>query len=210
MCTCPARKRPKMTKALYALAALSAGLSVPAMAQTPVDTGDESYNMVIVYGDDECPQGDEGEIVVCARQAESERYRIPEALRYTDDPQAEAWVNRVERLETVGQSGIMSCSPVGAGGFTGCTQQMIAAAYADKENASSVRFGAIINDIRAERTSTIDADAERTQAEVEMIEREYMERLEQERDAPAPGEEELPTVGPVGEAEVVAGDDNEG
>lgn len=197
-----------MTKSLYALAALSAGLAAPAMAQTPVDTGDESYNMVIVYGDDECPQGEDGTIVVCARQAESERYRIPEALRYTDGARAEAWVNRVERLETVGRSGIMSCSPVGAGGFTGCTQQMIDAAYADKENASSVRFGAIIDDIRAERTSTIDADAERTQAEVEMIEREYMERLEKERDAAAPGEEYLPAVGPVTDPDVEAGDDS--
>ena len=197
-----------MTKSLYALAALSAGLAAPVMAQTPVETGDESYNMVIVYGDDECPQGEDGTIVVCARQAESERYRIPEALRYTDGARAEAWVNRVERLETVGRSGIMSCSPAGAGGFTGCTQQMIDAAYADKENASSVRFGAIIDDIRAERTSTIDADAERTQADVEMIEREYMERLEKERDAAAPGEEDLPAVGPVTEPEVVAGDDS--
>ncbi len=199
-----------MTKSLYALAALSAGLAAPAMAQTPVDTGDESYNMVIVYGDDECPASDDGTIVVCARQAESERYRIPESLRFTDGPKAEAWVNRVERLETVGRSGIMSCSPVGAGGFTGCTQQMIDAAYADKENDSSVRFGEVIAAQRAERLSTIDADAERTQAEVEMIEREYMERLEKERDAPAPGEEDLPTVGPVEEPEVVAEDDSEG
>ncbi|MGE5953481.1 MAG: hypothetical protein ACM308_07685 [Qipengyuania vulgaris] len=199
-----------MTKPLYALAALSAGLAAPAMAQTPVETGDESYNMVIVYGDDECPQGEDGTIVVCARQAESERYRIPESLRFVDGPQAEAWVNRVERLEMVGKSGIMSCSPVGAGGFTGCTQQMIQAAYADKENASSVRFGEVIAAKREERLSTIDADAERTQAEVEMIEREYMERIEKERDAPTPGEEDLPTVGPVEEAEVVAEDDSEG
>lgn len=198
-----------MTKPLYAFAALSAAFAVPAIAQTPVDTGDESYNMVIVYGDDECPQGEDGTIVVCARQAESERYRIPESLRLTDGPQAEAWVNRVERLEMVGQSGIMSCSPVGAGGLTGCTQQMIKAAYADKENASSVRFGEIIAAQREERLSTIDADAERTQAEVEMIEREYMERLEKERDTSAPGEDALPAVGSTEEPEVVAGDDSE-
>ena len=185
-----------MTKSLYALAALSAGLAAPTMAQTPVETGDESYNMVIVYGDDECPQGEDGTIVVCARQAESERYRIPEALRYTDGPQAEAWVNRVERLETVGKSGIMSCSPTGAGGFTGCTQELIAKAYDDKENASSVRFSEIIAEQRAERLSTIDEDAERTQAEVEMIEREYMERLENERVGNNPDEEALPKPDP--------------
>ena len=197
-----------MTRSLFALSLLgAAAIAAPAQSQTAVDTGDESYNMVIVYGDDECPQGDDGTIVVCARQAESERYRIPEALRFTDGPQAEAWMKRVERLEMVGDSGIMSCSPAGAGGFTGCTQEMIKKAYADKENASSVRFGEVIAAQRAERLSTIDADAERTQADVEMIEREYMERLERERAAPAPGDEELPTVGP--EAEVIA-DESDG
>ena len=106
-----------MTKTLLALSAIGvAAIAAPAQAQTPVDTGDESYNMVIVYGDDKCPQGEEGEIVVCARQAESERFRIPEALRFTDGPQTQAWAERVERLEMVGKTGIMSCSPVGAGG----------------------------------------------------------------------------------------------
>ncbi|NNC53552.1 MAG: hypothetical protein HKO08_11000 [Erythrobacter sp.] len=190
-----------MTKTLLALSAIgAAALAAPAQAQTPVDTGDESYNMVIVYGDDECPQGEEGEIVVCARQAESERFRIPQALRFTDGPQTQAWAERVERLEMVGKSGIMSCSPTGAGGFTGCTQELIAKAYDDKENASSVRFSEIIAEQREERLSTIDEDAERTQAEVEMIEREYMERLEKERAGTTPDEEALPKPEP----EVVA------
>lgn len=196
-----------MTKSLLALSVLgAAALAAPAQAQTPVDTGDESYNMVIVYGDDECPQGEDGTIVVCARKAESERYRIPEALRYTGGPQTQAWAERVEQLEMVGKTGIMSCSPVGAGGFTGCTQELIAQAYADKENASSVRFSEIIAEQRAERLSTIDEDAERTQAEVEMIEREYMERLEKERAGATPGEEALPQPEASEEAEIVAGD----
>ena len=196
-----------MTKSLLALPVLAAAaLAAPVQAQTPVDTGDESYNMVIVYGDDECPQGEDGTIVVCARKAESERFRIPEALRYTDGPQTQAWAERVEQLEMVGKSGIMSCSPVGAGGFTGCTQELISKAYADKENASSVRFSEIIAEQRAERLSTIDEDAERTQAEVEMIEREYMERLEKERAAQTPDEEPLPQPGASADAEVVAGD----
>lgn len=196
-----------MTKSLLALSVLgAAALAAPAQAQTPVDTGDESYNMVIVYGDDECPQGEDGTIVVCARKAESERYRIPEALRYTGGPQTQAWAERVEQLEMVGKTGIMSCSPVGAGGFTGCTQELIAQAYADKENASSVRFSEIIAEQRAQRLSTIDEDAERTQAEVEMIEREYMERLEKERAGETPGEEALPQPEASEEAEIVAGD----
>ena len=192
-----------MTKSLLALSAIgAAALAAPVQAQTPVDTGDESYNMVIVYGDDACPQGEEGEIVVCARQAESERFRIPEAMRFTDGPQTQAWAQRVERLEMVGKSGIMSCSPTGAGGFTGCTQELIAKAYDDKENAPSVRFSEIIAEQRAERLSTIDEDAERTQEEVESIERAYMERLEKERAGSTPDEEALPEP----EAEVVAGD----
>lgn len=196
-----------MTKSLFALTALAAGVfCAPVLAQTPVETGDESYNMVIVYGDDECPQGEDGTIVVCARKAESERYRIPEALRFTDGPKAQAWAERVEQLETVGKTGIMSCSPVGAGGFTGCTQELIEKAYADRENASSVRFSEIIAEQRAERLSTIDEEAERTQAEVEMIEREYMERLEKERSGDGADSETLPQPEPTPEAEVVAGD----
>ena len=198
-----------MTRSLLALTALgAAALAAPAQAQTPVETDDESYNMVIVYGDDACPQSDDGTIVVCARKAESERYRIPESLRFTDGPQAQSWADRVERLEMVGDFGTLSCSPAGAGGMTGCTQEMIRQAYADKENSSDVRFSEVIAAARADRLSTIDADAERTQAEVEMIEREYMERLEKERDAAAPGEEDLPAVGQVEEPEVVAGDDS--
>ena len=191
-----------MTNTVLSLAVLSAAaFAVPAVAQVAVDTGDESYNMVIVYGDDDCPASTDGEIVVCARQAESERYRIPEALRFTDGPQSQAWAQRVERLEMVGAFGTLSCSPAGAGGLTGCTQQMIDAAYADKENSSAVRFSDVIAAARAERLSTIDEDAERTQRDVEMIEREYNARLEAERAQPLP-DEELPEA----DAEIVAGD----
>ena len=198
-----------MTKSLLTLLALgTAGFAAPLQAQVAVDTGDDSYNMVIVYGDDACPQSDDGTIVVCARQAESERYRIPEPLRFTDGPQAQSWASRVEQLEMVGDFGILSCSPAGAGGFTGCTQEMIAKAYADKENAPGVRFSEVIAAARAERLSTIDEDAERTQAEVEMIEREYMERLEREREAATPGEEALPAPQPGVDAEIVAGDED--
>ncbi|MBX7536526.1 hypothetical protein K3175_12740 [Qipengyuania sp. GH1] len=192
-----------MTRSLLALAAFgAAAIAGPAQAQTPVDTGDESYNMVIVYGDDACPTSDDGTIVVCARQAESERFRIPESMRFTDGPQAQSWAERVEQLEMVGSFGTLSCSPVGAGGMTGCTQEMIRKAYADKENSSAVRFGEVIAAARADRLSTIDEDAERTQEDVEMIEREYMQRLEEQRDAPTPDESELPQPN----AKIVAGD----
>lgn len=182
-----------MLKPILTVSALAASAwAMPAAAQQAVDTGDDSYNMVIVYGDDECPQSTADQIVVCARKSENDRFRIPENLRFSDDPANEAWAQRVEQLEMVGDFGIMSCSPAGAGGFTGCTQEMIDKAYADRANNSDVRFGQLVEEARAERLSTIDDDAAAEQERVETIEREYMERLERERTAETPDETDLP------------------
>lgn len=172
--------------AAFALAAPS--IAQDTAVEAPVQS-DEKVNMVIVYGEDVCPQSTAEQITVCARKAESERYRIPESLRFSEDPANTAWAERVERLEMVGAFGTMSCSPVGAGGFTGCTQEMINAAYADKAAGTNVRFGQLIAEARAERLSTIDEEAAAEQERVEQIEREYMERLTRERDGPAPGAE---------------------
>ena len=179
------------------LAAQDDGVVVPA--------DDDSYNMVIVYGEDACPQSTPEQIVVCARKAESERYRIPKSLRYSDDPANEAWAERVEKLEMAGAFGTMSCTPAGGGGFTGCTQKMIEDAYKAKAEGTDVRFGQLVEEARAERLSTIDADAAAEQERVEMIEREYMQRLERERasDDGAMADEPLPEP----EAQVVAGDE---
>ena len=192
-----------MSKPLFALAATAAAFAAtPVAAQQPVDTGDERYNMVVVYGDDACPPSEGDTIIVCARKAEAERYRIPEALRTSGSPANESWASRVESLEMVGASGIMSCTPTGPANFTGCTEQFINQAYAEKREGSDVRFSQIIAEQRAERLSTIDADAERTQRDVEMIEREYMERLARERGEPLPGDEPAPTTEPTVVAEV--------
>ncbi len=177
-----------MLKSAISAAILATGIAVPAAAQDTATTGDDSYNMVIVYGDDRCPESTDDVIVVCARKAEGERYRIPEQLRYSDNPENRSWADRVESFEMVGAFGTMSCSPVGAGGFTGCTQEMIRKAYADKEAAPTLRFSQIIDNIRQERLATIDEDAAATQRDVEMIEREYMQRLERERAAELPDE----------------------
>ncbi|WP_324828993.1 hypothetical protein [Qipengyuania zhejiangensis] len=191
-----------MTKTLPLIAAFAAAaLAIPASAQEPVDAGDDTYNMVIVYGEDACPQSTADQIVVCARKAEGERYRIPERLRFSEDPANEAWAQRVEQLEMVGAFGAMSCSPTGAGGFTGCTQEMIRQAYADKENSSDVRFGQLVAEAREERLSTIDAEAAEEQERVEMIERDYMERLERERAGPTPDEENEALPVPQGATE---------
>lgn len=176
-----------MLKPMIAAAAVAIGaaLALPAAAQ---DASEETVNMVIVYGDDACPQSTANQIVVCARQNESERFRIPEELRFSENPENTAWAKRVEKLEMVGAFGALSCSPTGAGGFTGCTQQMIREAYADRAEGSDIRFGELISAARAERLSTIDEEAAAEQERVEQIEREYMERLERERAAPTPGE----------------------
>lgn len=103
----------------------------------------------------------------------------------------------------------MSCDPAGAGGFTGCTQKMIDAAYADRAEGENVRFSQLIEQARQERLSTIDTDAAAEQERVEQIEREYLERLERERSAPLPGEEEEgPALAePETEAETATQDD---
>lgn len=163
--------------------------AAPAAAQD-----EERINQLIVYGDDVCPASTGNEITVCARKDESERYRIPEALRLSDSPANVAWTQRVKSYEAVGNFGSLSCSPSGYGGWAGCTQQLIDAAFEEKRASSDVRFSQLIEEERERRLSTIDADAAAEQARVEVLEREYEARLAAERDAPLSGEEELPDV----------------
>lgn len=158
--------------------------TAPAVAQSD----GEKINQLIVYGDDPCPQSSANEITVCARKGESERYRIPEVLRGDpNNPKNEPWTDRVQAYETVGAQGIASCSPVGAGGATGCMAKLIDAAYKERREGSDTRFGQLIEAERAKRLSTIDAEAAATQARVEQLEKEYEARIKAERDAETPG-----------------------
>lgn len=103
-------------------AALAAGLAAipaPAIAQNSVAE-------IIVYGNDPCPRSTDDAVVVCARRPESERYRIPEQYRPSGPPQAgQSWSAKAKVLETVGDTGTYSCSPVGPGGYTGCLTQVV-------------------------------------------------------------------------------------
>ncbi|MEM6857066.1 MAG: hypothetical protein AAF559_04270 [Pseudomonadota bacterium] len=168
--------------------------SAPAHSQSK---GGDRVNMVIAYSEDECPeQTEEGEIVVCQILVEAERYRIPSNLRTSDSPQSVSRVKQVEKLKYVGDFGAFSCSPAGAGGFTGCNQKFIESAYQEKSEAETIRFSQLIEAQRQQRLSAIDGDAAEMQERVEQIEREYLERLERERDAALPGEAvEAPSVG---------------
>lgn len=170
-----------------------------AQDQDPAATASDKVNMVIVYGDDECPQPKGDEITVCARKGESERYRIPEALRGSESPQNDAWNNKVMAYEMVGRTGTLSCSPVGGGGFTGCAQQLINKAYAEKGQDPAIRFSDLIAAERARRLSTIDAEAAETQARVEQAEREHEARRQAEEagsKSPAPTQQ---TGSPTGQ-----------
>ena len=110
-----------------ALTLSSLAVPAPALAQSA------RVNEIIVYGTDPCPRSTDDEVVVCARKPESERFRIPERLRQGGSLQSrQAWANRAIAFETYGKSGINSCSPVGPGGHTGCSQQLISQAFKER------------------------------------------------------------------------------
>ena len=166
-----------MQRLMIAASAVIPAVLWPAMllsaASASAQSAEEKVNQLIIYGDDACPPSTGNEITVCARKGESERYRIPENLRESTSPQNDAWTNRVLAYETVGANGTMSCSPVGAGGMTGCVGKMIDTAYAERKQDPNIRFSQLIADERAKRLATIDSDAAETQARVEQLEREY-------------------------------------
>ncbi len=181
--------------ALTAASALAMGLgSAPAAAQ---DAAGDRVNQVIIFGEDECPESTGDTITVCARLDESERYRIPPNLRTSTSPENESWTNRALALEAVGDFGPLSCTPVGAGGDLGCTVEMIEAAYDERANSSDLRFAELIEEERAARLATIDADAAATQARVEELEEAELQRRRDAQSAPVPGEEFDPSAPPA-------------
>ena len=130
----------KLTTLLSAAAVAVTGgysaLPTPASAQAQPNIAE-----IIVYGNDPCPRSTEDQVVVCARRPETERYRIPPKMRQSGTPQQmQSWAVRSKNLETVGATGINSCSPVGPAGYTGCLIKVIMEAngerkqQADEEN----------------------------------------------------------------------------
>ncbi|WP_449470868.1 hypothetical protein [Sphingobium chungangianum] len=151
---------------LPAIAQQQAG---PAQEQAPTaaagTTGSERVNLVIVYGEDACPQSAGTDIVVCARKGEEERYRIPEPLRGDPNkPSNQAWGERVRSMEYVGRTGTESCSATGPGGFTGCFNQLARLAKAERQAADNASWKDLVEAERARRLSTIDADSKAIEA----------------------------------------------
>ena len=130
-------------KGAIPISALVLLTAIPALAQEPVDPvaqAQEKVRRVVVYGDEPCPPSTDGEIVVCARLPETERYRIPEELRegaVDQDPASDSWAARAKSIEYIGDSGIQSCSAVGPAGFTGCWTDMVRQAREERRRAAA-------------------------------------------------------------------------
>jgi hypothetical protein len=118
---------------MFAGAAL-AGLSSPAFAQEDPEPQAQRTINLLVYGKDACPKAGEGEIVVCGRRPESERYRIPKELRRSRKSGGEmSWKSRVEDLEAASRPSIPgSCSTSGSYGQSGCFGQMMQQWFNDR------------------------------------------------------------------------------
>ena len=167
-----------MTKTPMIAALLLMGSAMPALAQpssAPTAVAaptTEKVNLVIVYGDDACPQSQGDDIVVCARKGEAERYRIPEPLRGDpNEPSKQAWGERVRSMEYVGRSGTESCSPVGGGGATGCFAQLARLAKAERQALDNASWKDLVEAERGRRLSTIDADSDAIEARVKAEEK---------------------------------------
>lgn len=176
-------------KRLLVLAGLSASAfasGIPALAQ---DGGSERVMMVTIRPGEACPASENPDTIVVCDEIE-DPYRIPSALREGRSPENQSWSERVRANEEVGNFGPGSCTAIGGGSELGCTAREIETAEAERENAPERRFSQQIEEARAERLATIDADAAMTQARVEEVERAYMDRLEAEREAPLPGDED--------------------
>ena len=149
-----------------ALLAFSAPASAQGTAAGATGPAEERVNQLIIYGNDACPPSTDEVITVCVKLDENERYRIPPVLR--GDPMApenQAWGSRAVELSYVGRSGIGSCSPVGGGGATGCFNEIVRQARAERATDPRTNWDALIDKARQERLGRIDADAAEVEAE---------------------------------------------
>ena len=111
--------------------ALAAAFATAMPLATPAVAADEPPTRIatlLVYGDDPCPRSTEDEVVVCARQPESERYRIPKQFRGRQYNAARdgSWAGTARVLEYISREGLPdSCSPIGSNGQTGCFRKFL-------------------------------------------------------------------------------------
>jgi hypothetical protein len=139
-------------------------LIAPIVVFSPVDT--EKVKLIYAYGNDPCPQEAADEIQICVKMPEQERYRIPKELRGDPySPQNTSWVQRAKSLETVGLSGINSCSTAGSGGFTGCFAKLAREAKEERQTLlGSVTWKDAVAKQRQKRLGNLDAESEAVEA----------------------------------------------
>ena len=107
-------------------AAVVTGLVVPQAPAEAQSQAQRGIAEIVVFGTDPCPRSTEDQIVVCRREDEKMRYRLPQAYRPNGTYQEkQSWAQRSKALTTVGRTGIGSCSAVGPAGYTGCLIQQI-------------------------------------------------------------------------------------
>lgn len=141
------------------------GETRPVGQPTTADVADLRVNQLVIFEGDTCPPSTDETINVCAVLPNQERFRIPENLR--GDPNApinQSWANQAIALSYVGRGGIGSCSADGPGGFTGCNQQLINQAVAERRGRPEVNWANLIEQARQERLEGINAAAAETEA----------------------------------------------
>lgn len=108
---------------------IALAILLPAMAQAEPEKAPQRYLTTTVFGSDACPAPKGDEIIVCARLPESDRYRIPPNLRKKprkDSGAGASWASRARGLEDAQRfTRPGSCTAIGAGGQSGCTDAMI-------------------------------------------------------------------------------------
>ena len=114
--------------------ALALILAPLGFAAAPAQAQLANERVLTIFGDDKCPAD-----TICVRAPESERYRIPKALRNSGviAPENQSWAARAnETLDAHAATGTGSCTAVGPGGWTGCYQQQMRAARAERRQAA--------------------------------------------------------------------------
>lgn len=154
------------------LAAQQPGVPAPEQANaqagmpTAADVSDLRVNQLVIFEGDTCPPSVGDTINVCAILPGSERYRVPENLRGDPNaPENQSWTNKAIALSYVGASGIGSCSTSGPGGMTGCNQQLINQAVAERRGRPEVNWARLIEEARQERLGGINRAAAEAEAE---------------------------------------------
>ena len=133
------------TPALRLLPLIAAlAVSTPAFAQddslAQSSTPPEKFSFLIAYGADACPTPEGDEIVVCAQEPESDRYRVPKELREEIKEEdnvggGAAWGATVEGYDDIARiNRPNSCSVVGSYGYTGCTSAMLRQWFAERRS----------------------------------------------------------------------------